>query len=290
MYASGPTPSIRGVIVAVMALASAADLRLHHRVDPLLAVRRPRVLASVGTLDPNPGSEAGPRPQPGVRGLAGIADEVPSRMVSLWIDLVRQAGSGTVFDPPAVPGALSRQQLNALDLLRSGARTARSLALGLGVSPAAARAVIDHLVGVGMVVLLAGRPDDGTSILAATAEGVLIAEQDREAQLRALGRLLDQLVPARLLVMRRAMAELALGRPVSGRWPAGATDGGPAAKATDPVPDVLPSRRPFRPPGCALPLPSGRARQGSPSRGSWVPDCSLAAGGDRTVIYHGAFG
>ncbi|MDA8395315.1 MAG: hypothetical protein M0T72_08780 [Candidatus Dormibacteraeota bacterium] len=130
-------------------------------------------------------------------------------MLSLWIDLIRQSGArATAMAPPSGSG-LSRHQLNALDCLGSGRHTAGTLARALGVSTAFTRALVGGLVGEGAVAVLSDTEDGGPPLLAATADGNGIAEADRRVQSGVLSRLLDQLTPARLAVMRRAMADLA---------------------------------------------------------------------------------
>ncbi len=130
-------------------------------------------------------------------------------MLGLWIDLIRQAGArGTPMAPPN-GGGLSRHQLNALDCLGSGRHTAGTLARALGVSTAFALALVGLLVDDGAVIVAAETEDGGPAWLAATAEGARIAAEDRRVQLGVLSRLLNQLTPARLVVMRRAMSDLA---------------------------------------------------------------------------------
>ena len=143
--------------------------------------------------------------------LAGWApaDGATSRMLGLWIDLIRQAGARATAMAPPNGGGLSRHQLNALDCLGSGRHTAGTLARALGVSTAFALALVGRLVGEGAVVVVSDTEDGGLPLLAATAEGTDIAEEDRRVQSGVLSRLLDQLTPARLVVMRRAMADLA---------------------------------------------------------------------------------
>ena len=159
------------------------------------------------------------RPRPPVRprrtllrGRPGEVDHTEratSRMLSLWIDLLRQSTGNPASFAAEAPGGLGRQYLNALDLLGHGPQTSRSLAVGLGVSPAAARSAADHLVGLGLVVRSGDGSEDSSWILSTTAAGVQLVARDRRAQLASLRRLLGQLSPARLLVMRRAMTQLA---------------------------------------------------------------------------------
>lgn len=132
-----------------------------------------------------------------------------TRMLSLWIDLLRQAGG----DPTAIAtqprGELGRQHLNALDFLRHGPRSSRSLAAGIGVGPAAASAATELLVELGLVELSRDGAVVPQGTLSITAAGAPLVAHDRRVQSAALRHLLSQLDPARLLVMQRAMAQLA---------------------------------------------------------------------------------
>jgi DNA-binding MarR family transcriptional regulator len=161
----------------------------------------------------------------------GPTGSASTRMLGLWIDLLRQAGGGPKSVDAEAQGGLGRRHFNALDFLRRVPRSSHSLARGIGVSPAAALAVADHLLGLGLVE----RHGDGVVgsgwMLSTTAAGVRLVARDRRAQLTSLRQLLAQLGPARLLVMKRAMAQLA--RAYQPLPPVEApAKGGPARQAT----------------------------------------------------------
>ena len=160
-----------------------------HRARPLVWPRSPRLAERAEEIGPT-----------------GSAS---TRMLGLWIDLLRQAGGVPTSVGAEAKGGLGRRHFNALDFLRRVPRSSHSLALGIGVSPAAALAVADHLLGLGLVE----RRGDGVTgsgwMLSTTAAGVRLVARDRRAQLVSLRLLLGQLGPARLLVMQRAMAQLA---------------------------------------------------------------------------------
>ncbi len=206
-YASGPTPGPGQVMITGMnsattpvALALPGSAAGSQGVAPLeSSLRRP----SRPHTWPH-------RSRPGERSEeidpTGTAS---SRMLGLWIDLLRQAGGGLASVAAEASGGLDRRHLNALDFLRHLPRSSHSLAAGIGVSPAAALAVADHLLSLGLVE----RSGDGAAgsgwMLSTTAAGVRLVVRDRRAQLVSLRRLLGQLGPARLLVMKRAMGQLA---------------------------------------------------------------------------------
>ena len=171
-----------------------------------------------GSLGPPGRAERPSLPVHGRRPLAAVvvgeiavgsrlAGGASSRLLSLWIDLVRQAGAGTI--PRPAPSRPDRHQLNALDCLGGGRHTVATLARAIGVSSALAVALVGRLIDEGAVTVLSDGADGGDPWLAATADGARIAEQDRRAQAGMLSRLLGQLNPARLAVMRQAMGDLA---------------------------------------------------------------------------------
>jgi DNA-binding MarR family transcriptional regulator len=218
-----------GIAVSSQAGAPVGSSR-QRRSRPLAWPRRPPLGERSGEIDPT-----------------GVAS---SRLLGLWIDLLRQAGGGPPSGDAEPQGGLGRRHLNALDFLRHGPRFDQGLAGGIGVSPAAALAVADHLVGLGLVE----RSGDGAAqsgwTLSTTAAGVRLVIRDRRAQLVSLRRLLGQLGPSRLLVMERAMVQLArahqpLAPAVAPAAPSGQL--GPALKARRRAP-----RQQSSPPGGPL--------------------------------------
>jgi DNA-binding MarR family transcriptional regulator len=194
----------------------------------------------------------------------GPTGSASTRMLGLWIDLLRQAGDGPTPVGAQAQGELGRRHFNALDILRRGPRSSHGLALGIGVSPAAALALVDHLLGMGLVE----RSGDGVSgsgwMLSTTAAGVRLVARDRRAQLVSLRLLLGQLGPARLQVMKQAMAQLARAyRPLQPvEVPAQAV---PARRRTS----LQPSSPPGGPPGrrgSGLPRPTHSLRPVSSAR------------------------
>ncbi len=208
-YASGPTPGPGRVMITGMNPAT---------TPVALTLALPGTAAGSRGVAPLESSLRRPsrpltwphRSRPGERSeeidSTGTAS---SRMLGLWIDLLRQAGGGLASVGAEASGGLDRRHLNALDFLRHLPRSSHSLAAGIGVSPAAALAVADRLLSLGLVE----RSGDGAAgsgwMLSTTAAGVRLVVRDRRAQLVSLRRLLGQLGPARLLVMKRAMGQLA---------------------------------------------------------------------------------
>lgn len=167
-------------------------------------------LPPVALVPEGPGEDA---PEVGamMAEAGGVTDGVTSHVLSLWIDLVRQAGSVAPAAPGSAADGLTRQQLRALGCLEDEGLTMRALARSLGISSAAATSIADRLTEVGATVRYRDSLDRRLVHLVATGAGVQMARDYRCGLVAVLERLLDQMEPGRLAVLTLAMKELAGG-------------------------------------------------------------------------------
>ncbi|MHB1501152.1 MAG: MarR family winged helix-turn-helix transcriptional regulator [Candidatus Dormibacteria bacterium] len=135
-------------------------------------------------------------------------DGTTSQMISLWIDLVRQACPGVAHRAGPIVGGLSVRQLNALDCIPSGGLTMRQLARALRIADSRATALADHLVSVGAVCRERDQQDRRVVRVMATDSGSQLATTYRHNLEASLENLLCQLDPPRLAVVALAMAQL----------------------------------------------------------------------------------
>lgn len=139
----------------------------------------------------------------------GISDGMSSRVLDLWIDLVRQAGNVTSKSPAPAANGLTRLQLCALDCLVAEGLTMRALARSLGVSSTAATSIADRLTSVGAAVRYRDRLDRRLVQVVITGAGARMASDHRHGQVTQLERLLDHMEPRRLASLTLAMKDLA---------------------------------------------------------------------------------
>ncbi len=142
-----------------------------------------------------------------VEAVAGM-DGATSQMISLWIDLVRQACPGVVSNARAIVGGLTGRQLNALACIPPGGLTMRQLARSLRIADSRATALADHLVSVGAVCRERDQQDRRVVRVMATDSGSQLATTYRHNLEVSLENLLGQLDPPRLAVVALAMAQL----------------------------------------------------------------------------------
>jgi DNA-binding MarR family transcriptional regulator len=135
----------------------------------------------------------------------GVADDVSSHLLRLWIDLVRQAESVPAAIQQLVDDDLTPQHFRALSCLPAEGLTMEALARSLSTSAAGATVLADHLTRVGAAVLQQDRVDSRAMRLVATTAGAQLAQDDRLSQVATLEHLLDQMKPARLAVLNLAM-------------------------------------------------------------------------------------
>ena len=157
--------------------------------------RGPSELSASGRLVGQSGSE------PRVGG-------VTSQMVSLWIDLVRQAFPSASLAPPTAAG-FTAHQLNALDAIaREGAISMSELAQWLRVTESAATALADRLTAAGAIARDRDARDRRVVWVALTASGQKLAATHRDDLEATLQQLLTELEPAKLAAITVAMTQL----------------------------------------------------------------------------------
>ncbi len=154
------------------------------------------------------GSNRPPALLPEVSQGLGPLGGVTSQMVSLWMDLVRQAFPAAAPAPqPALAGLTSRQ-LNALDCISQEELTMTQLARALRVTESCATALADRLFAVGAISRERDPGDRRLVRVAATEVGRSLAAGYRRDLEAALERLLDQLEPTKLTAVTLAMSQL----------------------------------------------------------------------------------
>lgn len=146
-----------------------------------------------------------------------------SQMVSLWIDLVRQAfPEGAPLPSTAVPG-LTPRQLNALDCISQEGTTMAQLARALRVTESGATALADHLVVAGAIARERDSEDRRLVRVTVTESGRSLAAKYRRDLEAGLRQLLSQLPPAKLTAVTLAMSQLG-DRDQIGPWDSGARE------------------------------------------------------------------
>jgi DNA-binding MarR family transcriptional regulator len=132
-----------------------------------------------------------------------------NQMVSLWIDLVRQAFPSAAQPPTTVAAAgLTPRQLNALDCVSQEGITMTQLARALRVTESCATALADHLFVAGAISRERDSVDRRLVRVSMTEAGSALAASYRRDLEAGLLQLLSQLAPAKLTAVTLAMTQL----------------------------------------------------------------------------------
>jgi DNA-binding MarR family transcriptional regulator len=128
-------------------------------------------------------------------------------MLSLWMDLVRQAFPAATPPRPARAG-LTARQLNALDCISQGGITMSQLARALRVTESCATVLADRLLAAGAISRERDAVDRRLVRVVATEAGQAIATQYRQDLEAGLEQLLAQLESSKLTAITLAMSQL----------------------------------------------------------------------------------
>jgi|GEM_PF-4904409 len=153
-----------------------------------------------------------------------------SQMLSLWMDLVRQAFPGPTSSRSALPG-LTAGQLNALDCIGQDGITMSQLARALRVTESSATALVDRLLAAGAISRERDAFDRRLVRVVVTEAGQALATRSRQDLEEGLERLLGQLEPSKLIAITLAMSQL--GDRDRALGPAPATDDQASARKTE---------------------------------------------------------
>ena len=205
---------------------------------------------TIGPSQITPAVPEASRPPPDGGSLLGIISvptirsevaEIPiqmggatNQMVSLWIDLVRQAFPAAAPLPmTAAAAGLTSRQLNALDCISREGITMTQLARALRVTESCATALADHLVVAGAISRERDSADRRLVRVSMTEAGSGLAATYRRDLEAGLLQLLSQLAPAKLTAVTLAMTQLG-DRDQSGTGDSGASEAPPAlVRGTD---------------------------------------------------------
>lgn len=133
----------------------------------------------------------------------------PSQVISLWIDLIRQAFQIASPPPPTTPG-LTARQLNVLDYIPQDGKgiTMTQLARALMVTEPCATSLATHLVAVGAISRERDAVDRRLVRVIVTKAGRDLAASHRRSLAEVLEGMLSQLPPIKFTMATMAMAQL----------------------------------------------------------------------------------
>jgi hypothetical protein len=154
-----------------------------------------------------PESLPGPTPKASL-GEPKVTVGIPSNVLGLWIDLVRQASGVTTAPPRTTSDTLTQEQARALNCLPEEGLTMTVFARSLGVSSAGAAVIAERLISDGAARCTGKVSDRGEDRLFATQVGMRVATAHRRRQVETLDQLLHGMSPARMAVLTLAMEQL----------------------------------------------------------------------------------